>query len=166
MDPNHGKTEVSSRFHYALDTTNPDNNYHSGNQISWEFNATQNVSKKVAMGFQGYLLKQVTDDSVKGVTVGYNGNRTQLLGLGPQVRVAVPEESSPLSISMRLRCAITRPEMHSGLSSESHSKSEESNQLFLFGFANRKFFLSSGRRKLGPPALAGSEVCSHNEPDK
>lgn len=88
--PNHGKTEVSSRFHYALDTTDPDTNYHSGNQISWEFNATQNVSKKVAMGFQGYLLKQVTDDSVKGVTVGYNGNRTQLLGLGPQVRVAVP----------------------------------------------------------------------------
>lgn len=89
--PNHGKTELSSRFHYALDTTNPDNNYHSGNYVSWEFNATQNVSKKVAVGFQGYLLKQVTDDSVKGVSVGYNGNRTQALGLGPEIRVAIPK---------------------------------------------------------------------------
>jgi len=89
--PNHGKTEVSSRFHYALATTNPDTNYHSGNYISWEFNATQNITKRMAWGFQSYVLKQVTDDSVKGVSVGYNGNRSQAVGLGPEVRVAIPK---------------------------------------------------------------------------
>ena len=86
--PNKGKTELSSRFHYAMATTNPDNNYHSGNYISWEFNATQNVSKRMAFGFQGYLVKQVRDDTIKGVRVGY-GFRTQTLGLGPQLRYAV-----------------------------------------------------------------------------
>ena len=86
--PNKGKTELSSRFHYAWATTNPDNNYHSGNYISWEFNATQNVSKRMAIGFQGYLLKQVRDDTINGVRVG-DGFRTQALGIGPQLRYAV-----------------------------------------------------------------------------
>jgi hypothetical protein len=86
--PNKGKTELSSRLHYAFKTTNPDTNYHSGSEISWEFNATQNVSKTVAVGFQGFLLKQVRDDTIHGVRAG-DGNRCQALGLGPQVRIAV-----------------------------------------------------------------------------
>jgi hypothetical protein len=86
--PNKGKTELSSRFHYAMATTNPDNSYHSGNYISWEFNATQNVSKKMAIGLQGYLVKQVRDDTINGFKAG-DGNRTQALGLGPQLRYAV-----------------------------------------------------------------------------
>jgi hypothetical protein len=86
--PNKGRTELSSRLHYALKTTNPDNNYHSGSEISWEFNATQNVSKKVAVGFQGYLLKQVRDDTIGGVSVG-DGNRSQALGVGPQLRIEI-----------------------------------------------------------------------------
>jgi hypothetical protein len=86
--PNKGTTELSSRVHYALATTNPDNNYHSGNYVSIEFNATQNVSKKLALGFQGYLLKQVRDDTIHGIKVG-DGNRTQALGLGPQIRYAI-----------------------------------------------------------------------------
>lgn len=86
--PDKGRTELSSRLHYALKTTNPDNNYHSGSEISWEFNATQNVNKKVALGFQGYLLKQVRDDTLHGVSVG-DGNRSQALGLGPQLRIGI-----------------------------------------------------------------------------
>jgi hypothetical protein len=88
--PNHGKTEFSSRVHYAINTTNPDNNYHSGSYISWEFNATQNVTKTTALGFQGYLAKQVRDDTISGVRAG-DGNRTQALGLGPEIRVAIPK---------------------------------------------------------------------------
>ena len=86
--PNKGKTELSTRVHYGLATTNPDNHYHSGNTFVWEFNTTQNVTKRLALGFQGYLLKQVRDDTIHGVTVG-DGNRSQALGLGPQVRLAV-----------------------------------------------------------------------------
>lgn len=86
--PNKGKTELSSRLHYALKSTNQATNYHSGSEISWEFNATQNVSKKVALGFQGFLLKQVRDDTINGVRAG-DGNRCQDLGLGPQVRIAI-----------------------------------------------------------------------------
>jgi hypothetical protein len=86
--PNKGRTELSSRVHYAMATTNPDNSYHSGNYISWEFNATQNVSKKLAVGFQGYLVKQVRDDTINGLRAG-DGNRTQALGIGPQLRYAI-----------------------------------------------------------------------------
>ena len=112
--PNHGKTEFSSRVHYAINTTNPDNNYHSGSYISWEFNATQNVTKTTALGFQGYLAKQVRDDTISGVRTG-DGNRTQALGLGPEIRVAIPRGLSPSSISVRQTCAITQSAMDSGL---------------------------------------------------
>jgi hypothetical protein len=86
--PNKGKTELSSRFHYAWATTNPDNNYHSGNYISWEANATQNITKRLAVGYQHYLVKQVKDDTIHGVRVG-DGFRTQALGVGPEIRYAI-----------------------------------------------------------------------------
>jgi len=86
--PNHGKTEISSKLQFDHNLTNRDTHYQSGNEFIWEYDAMQNVSKKVAVGVNGYFLQQLTDDTQNGLTFE-DGHRGRNLAIGPEVRFNV-----------------------------------------------------------------------------
>lgn len=46
----------------------------------------QNVTKRLAIGAQGYYYQQLTDDRLNGAIVA-NGNRGRSFDVGPQVRL-------------------------------------------------------------------------------
>jgi hypothetical protein len=83
--PNHGRTEISSRLQYLVNDTNHATNYHSGNEFTWEYDTMQNVTKKLAIGINGYYYQQVTADWQNSVIVG-NGNRGRAFDAGPEIR--------------------------------------------------------------------------------
>jgi hypothetical protein len=82
--PHHGKTEISSRLQYIVNYTDPATHYHSGNEFLWEYVAMQNVTKKLAMGANGYYYQQTTADRLLGVIYG-GGNQGRDLAIGPEV---------------------------------------------------------------------------------
>ena len=83
--PHHGKTEVSSKFQYIVNYTNDATHYRSGGEFIWEFDGMQNVTKRLALGFNGYYHHQLTDDMQNGLTY-LDGNRLRNLSFGPEIR--------------------------------------------------------------------------------
>jgi len=82
--PHHGRTEISSRVQYIVNYTDPATRYHSGQELLWEYVAMQNVTKKLAVGANGYFYQQTTDDRLLGV-ISAGGNRGRDLAIGPEV---------------------------------------------------------------------------------
>ena len=82
--PNHGKSEISSRLQYIVNYTDPVTDYHSGNEFLWEYVAMQNVTKKLAIGANGYFYQQTTDDRLFDAIYA-GGNRGRDLAIGPEV---------------------------------------------------------------------------------
>jgi hypothetical protein len=83
-----GKTEISSRYSYIFNGNNAITNYHSGNEFMWEFNSDRQLNRRVAIGINGYLYKQTTDDHQNGLIYG-DGFLGRDLAIGPQVRFHV-----------------------------------------------------------------------------
>ena len=81
--PQHGRTEISSRFEYFVNYTNPATNYRSGHEFLWEYDGMHNVTKKLAVGVDGYFYRQTTDDVQNGIAVG---NRGRAFAMGPEFR--------------------------------------------------------------------------------
>ena len=86
--PGHAQTEISSKFEYIRNFTDPATFYRSGDEFIWEYAAMRNVAGKLALGLNGYFYRQVTDDLENRYIVD-NGNRGQTVALGPQVRYAL-----------------------------------------------------------------------------
>jgi len=86
--PHHGRTEISSRVQYIVNYTNPADHYRSGNEFLWEYVAMQNVTKKLAIGANGYFYQQTTADRVLGVVYAA-GNQGIDLAIGPELRYEV-----------------------------------------------------------------------------
>jgi len=86
--PNHGKTEISSKFQVDHNLTNRSTHYQTGNEFIWEYNAMHSVTKKVALGVNGYYLQQLSDDKQNG-QVFEDGHRGRNLAIGPDVRLSV-----------------------------------------------------------------------------
>ena len=82
--PHHGRTEISSRLQYIVNYTDPATHYHSGNEFLWEYVAMQNVTKKLAIGANGYFYQQTTADRLLGVIYA-GGNQGRDLAIGPEV---------------------------------------------------------------------------------
>jgi hypothetical protein len=82
--PNHGRTEISSRVQYIVNYTDAATHYHSGNELLWEYVAMQYLTKKLAVGANGYFYQQTTDDRLLGVIYA-GGNRGRDLAIGPEV---------------------------------------------------------------------------------
>jgi hypothetical protein len=82
--PHHGRTEFSSRLQYIVNYTDSATQYHSGNELLWEYVAMQTVTKKLAIGANGYIYQQTTDDRLLGVIYA-GGNRGRDLAIGPEV---------------------------------------------------------------------------------
>jgi hypothetical protein len=83
--PQHGKTEISSRFQYYVNCSDPATHYQSGNEFLWEYVAMQNVTKKLALGANGYFYQQTTGDRLLGAIYA-GGNQGRNLAIGPEVR--------------------------------------------------------------------------------
>ena len=84
--PNRGKTEISARNSYIFNGPDKDTSYHSGNEYFTEFNLAQAVTKKAAVGFNGYIYQQTTNDK-QNFTTYLDGYRGRDLGIGPQLRI-------------------------------------------------------------------------------
>jgi hypothetical protein len=84
--PNKGKTEISARNSYLINGYDKDTHYHSGNEFFTEFTVDQAVTHKMALGINGSIYQQVTDDHIKGALVQGTGNRGRDLQIGPQAR--------------------------------------------------------------------------------
>lgn len=84
--PWQGKTEISSKILYIINFTDPDTRYRSGNEFTDEYAIMQQVSKKLAIGVNGYLYQQTSDDLKNGIRVG-NGFRGRDFTIGPEIRL-------------------------------------------------------------------------------
>jgi len=83
--PHHGRNEISSRLQYYVNYTDHATQYQSGNEFLWEYVAMQNVTKKLALGANGYFYLQTTADRLLGVICA-GGNQGRDLTIGPEVR--------------------------------------------------------------------------------
>ncbi len=86
--PDHGKTEVSSKFQYLTNYADGSTHYHSGSEFVWEYAAMRKVTEKLLIGPLGYYYQQTSDDLQFGVPFA-DGNRGRVLALGPQVRYSL-----------------------------------------------------------------------------
>lgn len=83
--PHHGATELSSKFQYIVNYTDPASNYRSGNEFVWEYAGMQNITKRLAIGGNGYFYKQTTNDLQNGAMY-QDGNRGRNVAFGPEIR--------------------------------------------------------------------------------
>jgi hypothetical protein len=83
--PDHGRTEVSSKFQYIVNYTNDATNYGSGNEFVWEYAGMRNLTKSLAVGGNGYYYRQTTGDTQNGLTY-LDGNRGRNVTFGPEIR--------------------------------------------------------------------------------
>jgi hypothetical protein len=83
--PDHGRTELSSKFQYIVNATNGATNYRSGNEFVWEYAGMRNITRAVAIGGNGFYYQQTTDDQENGLAY-LNGNRGRNLAFGPEIR--------------------------------------------------------------------------------
>lgn len=78
--------EFSSKVDYIFNFQDGTTKYSSGNELTWEYTGMKAVSKKAAVGVNGYFYKQLTDDKLNGVAVANGGYRGRDLAVGPEFR--------------------------------------------------------------------------------
>jgi hypothetical protein len=85
--------EASSKINYIVNFKDGATGYRGGNELTWEYTAMRAISKKAAIGVNGYLYKQTTDDQLNGTAVA-GSNRGRDLAIGPQLRVFIGPHSA------------------------------------------------------------------------
>jgi len=80
-----GKEEISSKLQCIINLEDTATHYHSGNEFTWEFDGMHGITKKIAVGVNGFYYQQTSDDTLSNVLAN-NGNRGRDLGIGPEVR--------------------------------------------------------------------------------
>jgi len=90
--PGNGKWEVSSKLEYIVNFHDVATHYNSGNEFTWEYVAMRQISSKAALGLNGYLYQQTSDDHQNGTIVGV-GNRGRDLAIGPELRLPIGRHS-------------------------------------------------------------------------
>ncbi|MGA3370886.1 MAG: transporter [Terracidiphilus sp.] len=78
--------EASSKADLIFNFQDRTTKYRSGDELTWEYTGMRAVSKKAAVGVNGFLYKQLTDDQVNGVAVPNGGGRGRDLAVGPEFR--------------------------------------------------------------------------------
>jgi hypothetical protein len=87
--PHGGAWEASSKFQYIVNFRDAATQYRSGNEFMWEYAGMKQVSRLVAIGPNGYLYQQTSDDTQNGL-IFENGNRGRDVAVGPEVRIQLP----------------------------------------------------------------------------
>lgn len=80
--------EGTVKLMYDINTRNKATDYRTGETAHADVSAGYNIGH-LMVGVTGYYSKQVTDDRQYGASVGTNGNREEVLGLGPAVRYVI-----------------------------------------------------------------------------
>ena len=60
--PNNGRDELSTKFQYIVNFTNPATQYRSGHELVWEYAAMHNVTRQASIGLNGFYYQQTTND--------------------------------------------------------------------------------------------------------
>jgi len=82
--PGH-KSELSLKLQYITNGENTQTKYRSGSEFIWEYDAMRNLTRRIAVGVNGFYYQQTTDDRQFGAQVG-DGNRGRDLAAGPEIR--------------------------------------------------------------------------------
>jgi hypothetical protein len=77
--------EVDGSFVYLINQKNRDSQYKSGREFSMDYGIGYTPTRGWQVGASGYAYKQISDDSLNGVTVP-GGNRGRVLATGPFLR--------------------------------------------------------------------------------
>ncbi len=77
--------DVSGKLRFASNTRNNDTGYRSGNELTLEFSGNYRLSESFALGLSGYVYRQTSDDTVRGVAANGNGNRGRVNAIGPSM---------------------------------------------------------------------------------
>ncbi|AUT61821.1 SphA family protein [Paraburkholderia terrae] len=77
------RVELSARALYEFNTINNATDYRSGQEFIVDYNAAFKLTQAWQIGVSGYYYRQMTDDMQHGQVVNGNGNRGQVLGVGP-----------------------------------------------------------------------------------
>jgi hypothetical protein len=78
--------ELSAKVTYTFNFRNNDTDYRSGQLFHFDYSASYAVTPALRVGVNGYYLRQTTDDRQHGATVNGDGNRTQVVAIGPAAR--------------------------------------------------------------------------------
>ncbi len=79
------REEISSKLQYLINLKDAATNYQTGNEFIWEFDGMHGITRKVALGVNGFFYKQTTDDQLNNAAYN-NGNRGRDFAIGPEVR--------------------------------------------------------------------------------
>ncbi|MBB1601296.1 transporter [Variovorax sp. UMC13] len=77
--------QLSTKVRYAVNSKNRATDYRSGNEFTIEYSAGFVVTPGLALGINGYMYRQTTDDKQAGLVVNGNGNRGRVDAIGPYV---------------------------------------------------------------------------------
>ena len=77
--------ELSGKLMYDISFENNKTSYESGDEVHMDYAAGWRFGKWSA-GVSGYYNKQVTEDRLSGRTVGPDGNRGEVLAIGPSIQ--------------------------------------------------------------------------------
>lgn len=76
--------DINAKFRYAINGKNKATNYQSGDEATIEFSGGYRINPGLAIGLNGYVYRQTSDDGQNGVAVN-NGNRGRVNALGPYI---------------------------------------------------------------------------------
>ncbi|GAA4354081.1 transporter [Variovorax defluvii] len=74
--------DVNAKFRFAVNGRNNATHYQSGDEATIEFSAGYRVNPALAIGINGYVYRQTSDDRQYGAVFG-DGNRGRVNALGP-----------------------------------------------------------------------------------
>ncbi|MBL8360737.1 MAG: transporter [Rubrivivax sp.] len=78
--------EVSGNLIYLLNRENPDTRVKSGRELSFDYGIGYTLAPGWQVGASGYLYRQVSDDTLRGIRVAPDGNRGRVAATGPFLR--------------------------------------------------------------------------------
>jgi hypothetical protein len=79
LDPKIG-LDLSATLGVTFNGTNPTNDYHSGDELHFEWGAVQHFNERFSAGIVGYFYNQISPDSGAGATLGSFEGRTAAIG--------------------------------------------------------------------------------------
>jgi hypothetical protein len=82
--------EFSYRLHTDFNFRNAATDYTSGETAYFNWAAGWRPVPPFTLGVSGYFLRQLTDDHQHGMTVGPDGNKVAVDGLGPCIKLFLP----------------------------------------------------------------------------
>lgn len=94
-----GGREASLFVGYTVNTTNPADDYHSGDEFHADFALVQHFAHGFLFGMAGYALQQTTGDSGSGAILGPFKGR--VIGLGPLVGQTVTIGEIPINFTFK-----------------------------------------------------------------